>query len=542
MLANLATGRVSQGGSTLTQQLAKNLFLEPERTVERKVQEAVLALWLETQFDKDEILELYLNRVYFGAGAWGVDAAAQAYFGKSARDLSLGESAMLAGLVKAPTRLNPKQDPVAAAARARLVLDAMEREGMITIAQSANALATSRAEALALRRGGRHYAADMVLAELARLVPDAKSDLIVETSIRDEFQSGAERSVTSELDTAAAKLAISQAALIALDGDGAVLAVIGGRDYARSQFNRAVDARRQPGSAFKPFVFLTALEAGGAPEDFRQDAPVRIGNWRPENYDREYRGPVTLTDALSQSINTVAARLVGEHGADNVARTARRLGMSSPLRENASIALGTSEVSLVELAAAYGAFANGGNLVTPYSIRRVMTAQGKVLYERAAKKPPQVVGAREVAMMNRMLAETIATGTGRAARIKGWQVAGKTGTTQNFRDAWFVGYAANLVTGVWVGNDDGAPMNKVTGGGTPARIWAQFMRQAIGELSPQPLPGIGMPEVAALPIARPQRAPGVEIEGGDAVPLPETDVGGRQPPREPGFLRLLFGG
>jgi len=543
MLANLAAGRISQGGSTITQQLAKNLFLEPERTVERKVQEAVLAFWLETRFEKDDILELYLNRVYFGAGAWGVDAAAQAYFGKSARDLSLGESALLAGLVKAPSRLNPKQDPEAAAERARLVLDAMEREGMITIAQARNALSTSRAEALALRRGGRHFAADMVMDELVKLLPDEKADLIVETTIRVTLQSAAERSVAKELDASGEKLRVSQAALIALDEEGAVLAVIGGRDYSRSQFNRAVNAKRQPGSAFKPFVFLAALEAGETPGDVRQDAPVRIGNWRPENYDRKYRGPVTLTYALSQSLNTVAARLVGEFGANNVVRVARRLGIASPLQQNASIALGTSEVSLLELTGAYDAFANGGKLVTHYAIRRVMTARGKILFERREPEAPRVIGDREIAMMNEMLAETVVSGTARAARMQGRQVAGKTGTTQNFRDAWFIGYVANLAAGVWVGNDDGAPMDKVTGGGMPARIWAQFMREAIREVPPLPLYGTGMPEVAALPVARPQR----ELEPprrrtGDEALLPGREVGGGLPPRKPNFLELLFGG
>ncbi len=327
MITNAVSGRTVQGGSTLTQQLAKNLFLEPERTLERKIQEALLALWLETKFSKDEILELYLNRVYFGAGAYGVDAAARRYFAKSARDVSLGEAAMIAGLLKAPSRLSPARDPKAANERAQLVLAAMRREGFITEREASLAMGMDAATAKRYWSGSQHYVADMVMAQLPALIGEMRGDVIVQTSLDYELQKQAEAIISDELAAKGKKLNIGQAALVAMDGTGAIRALVGGRDYSKSQFNRAADARRQPGSAFKPFVYLAALEAGRTPQTMREDAPVRFGKWTPENYDRKYRGPVTLQSALAGSLNTIAAQLTMEVGPKTVAQTAHRLGI-----------------------------------------------------------------------------------------------------------------------------------------------------------------------------------------------------------------------
>jgi penicillin-binding protein 1A len=532
MAANLLSGRIAQGGSTLTQQLAKNLFLEPDRTLGRKIQEAILALWLETEFTKDEILELYLNRVYFGSGAFGVDAAARRYFAKSARELTLGEAAMIAGLVKAPSRLSPAKDPQAARERAALVLAAMRREGFIDAEDEEKALARTSKEARRYVGGLAQYAADMAMTELPRLIGEVHADLIVETTLLAGPQLAAEKAVVDALAGPGAKLGVRQGALVAMKGDGGIVALVGGRDHAASQFNRAVDAKRQPGSAFKPIVWLAALEAGMAPTTLRRDAPVRIGNWSPENHDGKYRGPVTLASAIALSLNTVSAQLVAELGPDAVAATAARLGIASPLQRNATLALGTSEVSLLELTAAHAAFANGGRLTRPWLVRRVMTSGGKILYERKTATAERVVGERELPMMNEMLSAVLDSGTGRRARLAGRPAAGKTGTSQNSRDAWFVGYTAQLTAGVWVGNDDGAPMKDVTGGGLPAEAWARFMTAALKDTPPAALPGTFRP----LLFARPQTRPGADEEApGVAMSLTE-------PPRKPrNLIEFLFG-
>jgi penicillin-binding protein 1A len=489
MITNLFSGRLVQGGSTLTQQLAKNLFLEPERTLERKVQEAMLAIWLETQFTKDQILELYLNRVYFGAGAYGVDAAARRYFGKSARDITLAEAATLAGLLKAPSRLSPTRAPEAAEERAQVVLAAMRREGFITDREATQAMSMEPGKAKRYWSGSEHYVADMVIAQLPALIGEMRSDVIVSTTIDLDLQRRAGEVVSRTLAENGERNNVSQGALVAMDGTGAIRALVGGRDYSESQFNRAVDARRQPGSAFKPFVYLAALEAGRTPETVRQDVPVRFGKWTPENYDREYRGAVTLNEALARSLNTVAAQLAMEVGPSSIIETAHRLGIKSELQPNASIALGTSEVSLLELTSAYAPFANGGRAVSPYVIRRVTTAAGDILYERGTVELSTVVRSGEIGMMNAMLRSVIRHGTGAAAAFDSWDVAGKTGTTDNSRDALFVGYTANLITGVWYGNDEGEPMKKVTGGGLPAETFSAFMHAAHKGVPIAALPG-----------------------------------------------------
>jgi penicillin-binding protein 1A len=487
-VANVLHRGVSQGGSTLTQQLAKNLFLTQERTLQRKLQEAELALWLERKHSKAEILELYLNRVYFGSGAYGVEAAAQRYFGKSARNVTLAEAAMLAGLVKSPTRLAPNRNPEGAEKRAQTVLAAMADARFITQAQ-AQASIGHPSYVVKAGAGTINYVADWIGEVLDDLVGQVDQNIVVETTIDPKLQSVAEAAVIDELAAKSVKFNVSQGALVAMTPDGAVRAMIGGRNYAESQYNRAVTAKRQPGSAFKPFVYLTAIESGLTPETIRQDAPLDVKGWKPENFSREYFGAVTLTQALAMSLNTVAVRLGLEVGAKNVVRTAHRLGISSRLDANASIALGTSEVSLTELVGAYAPFANGGLRISPHVVTRIRTTEGKLLYARPADAFGQVIEPRNVAMMNTMMQETLLSGTARKAEIPGWMAAGKTGTSQDFRDAWFIGYTANLVTGVWLGNDDNSPTKKATGGGLPVEVWTRFMKAAHQGVAAVPLPG-----------------------------------------------------
>ncbi len=477
-VANVLHRGVSQGGSTLTQQLAKNLFLTQERTMTRKLQEVELALWLERKHSKNEILELYLNRVYFGSGAYGVEAAAQRYFGKSARNVTIAEAAMLAGLVKSPSRLAPNRNPEGAEARAQIVLAAMADAKFITASQAKASIGHPSYNVKPVGAGTVNYVADWIGEVLDDLVGQVDQSIVVETTIDSKLQGVAEAAIIDELAAKSVKFNVTQGALVAMAPDGAVRAMVGGRNYSESQYNRAVTARRQPGSAFKPFVFLTAIEAGLTPETIRQDAPIDIKGWRPENYTHEYFGAVTLTQALAMSLNTVAVRLGLEVGPKNIVRTAHRLGISSKLEANASIALGTSEVSLTELVGAYTPFANGGLGVSPYVVTRIRTAEGKMLYVRQPDPLGQVIEPRHVAMMNTMMQETLLSGTARKAEIPGWMAAGKTGTSQDFRDAWFIGYTASLVTGVWLGNDDNSPTKKATGGGLPVEVWTRFMRAA----------------------------------------------------------------
>lgn len=489
IINNALPGRGTQGGSTLTQQLAKNLFLSPERTIERKVQEVLLAFWLEHTYTKDQILAMYLNRVYFGSNAYGVEAASRRYFNKSARDVNLGEAALLAGLLKAPSRLSPARDPAAAEARAQVVLGAMRDAGFITDDETKTAMSQPPARAKRYWSGAGQYVADMVMDDVRALIGTVEDDLVIETTIDMSLEEKAEAALADTLARDGEKSKASQAALVSIDGTGAIRALVGGRDYAESQFNRAAKAKRQPGSAFKPFVYVSALEIGLRPDSVRNDAPVRIGKWTPENYDQKYRGPVTLATALANSLNTIAAELVMEVGPEHVVKVAHRLGIESELQANASIALGTSEVSLLELTSAYAPFMNGGYKATPHVVRRITTPDGNILYENDYANPPQVLSEQIVAAMNMMLTQVIEGGTGKNARLKGWQAAGKTGTTQSFRDALFVGYTSNLTTGVWFGNDDGTSMRKVTGGGLPARAWHDFMTAAHTGLRPTPLGG-----------------------------------------------------
>lgn len=516
LYSNWQAGATVQGGSTITQQLAKNLFLKPDRTLERKMQEAVLAVWLESKFSKDEILQLYMNRVYFGAGATGIDKAAQRFFGKSARDVNLSEAAVLAAVLKAPSRFNPISSTERANQRAREVLNDMVRAGFIT---QAEADATSGVQAQAPGStyiSAKRYVVDWVSESLPDLIGELKDSVVVETTIDPNLQDLAEKAVREELAANGKKLNASQAAMVVMDTTGAVRAMIGGRSYVQSQFNRAVKARRQPGSSFKSFVYLAAIDAGMTPRTVKVDEPVTIGNWSPANYRNEHLGPVTLTTALEKSINTVAARLAMEVGPDNVAATARRLGIVSPLVDNASIALGTSEVSLLELTGAYVPFANGGSGVLPHTITRITTREGKVLYERTGGGPGQVVSFESLGAMNFMLRKVVEEGTGRAAVIEGHETGGKTGTSQDYRDAWFIGYTSHLVAGVWVGNDNNAPTRDVTGGSMPARIFASVMRPVHAQLDSVPLPGYYQPDEPAIAYA-PGRDEGTQTDAGGFV-------------------------
>jgi penicillin-binding protein 1A len=499
LLANALHRGVTQGGSTITQQLAKNLFLTQERTLTRKLQEAMLALWLERKFSKTEILELYLNRVYFGAGAYGVEAAAQRYFGKSARQASLAEAAMLAGLVKSPSRLAPTRNPHGAEQRAQAVIAAMAEMGFASDSKAKLALAQPAHALKQNTTGSVNYVADWIMDVLDDLVGLVESDLAVTTSIDPVLQAAAENALNDELARNGDKFGVSQGAIVAMSPDGAVRALVGGRNYAESQFNRAVAAKRQPGSAFKPFVYLTAIERGLTPDSVREDRPIALKGWKPENYNHQYFGPVTLTQALAHSLNTVAVRLTLEFGPNAVIRTAHRLGIASKLEANPSIALGTSEVSLIELVSAIVPFANGGMASAPHVVEEVRAKDGTILYRREAKELGRVVEPRYVAMMNAMMQETLLTGTARAAQLPGWPAAGKTGTSQDFRDAWFVGYTAHLVTGVWLGNDDSSATRKASGAGLPVEIWSRVMRSGHRGIAVASLPGLSSGGIFPLP-------------------------------------------
>jgi penicillin-binding protein 1A len=540
-IADVLHRGVQQGGSTITQQLAKNLFLTQQRTLWRKMQEVVLALWIERKFSKNEILELYLNRVYFGSGAYGVEAAAQRYFGKPAREVKLAEAAMLAGLVKSPSRLAPSRNPDGAERRAQMVLAAMAAADFITETMAKSAMAQPAHAVKPVGTGTVGYVADWIMDVLDDLVGQIDDDLKVETTIDPALQAAAEKALVDELAQKGQKFDVEQGALVAMTPDGAVRAMVGGKNYAESQFNRAVAAKRQPGSAFKPFVYLTALEHGLTPDTVREDKPIALKGWKPENYAHQYLGPVTLTQALSQSLNTVSVRLTLEFGPAAVAKTAYRLGIASKLEPNPSLALGTSEVSLIELVSAYAPFANGGSAIAAHVVERVRTVAGKTLYTRVAPNFGRVVEARYVGMMNAMMHETLTSGTAHSAQLAGWPAAGKTGTSQEFRDAWFIGYTSHLVTGIWLGNDDSSATRKATGGGLPVEIWSRFMKPAH-----QSVPVAALPELdtGGFSIAT------ILSQGGGA-PIPPAPIGvsSGAPPRQERntgidnwLLDRLFGG
>ena len=491
LVTDLRHGGVVEGGSTITQQLAKNLYLTPERSIRRKLQELMLAIWLETKLDKREIITLYLNQVYFGSGAYGVEAAAERYFAKPAKDLTLPEAAVLAGLLKAPTKLAPTNDIDLARDRAAVVLDAMADAGYITQRQAEAAKAKPAKLAPESRGELAGWFVDWSLDELAGLFGKTQGNLTVRTTINPYLQRAAEQAVATTIDDAAVARGASEAAVVLLDRSGAIRAFVGGRSYRASVFDRAADAHRQPGSAFKPFVYLAGLEAGLTPQSRITDRPLRIGKYEPRNFSGRYQGPMSLTEAFAQSVNTVAIQVAERVGRDKVIATARRCGITSPLQPWPSLALGPFEVTLLELTGAYQPFATGGVKRPAFGVVEVDDAAGRRLYRHEATEV-RVADSHDVSELQLLLEATVAEGTGRQADPGDRLAAGKTGTTQNSRDAWFVGYAGNYVAGVWVGNDQGQPMKGVSGGNLPARLWRKVIEATpkgapvIAQARPQP--------------------------------------------------------
>jgi penicillin-binding protein 1A len=479
-----------RGGSTITQQLARNLFLTPSQTYRRKAQELILAVWLEMKFSKKQILELYLNRVYFGAGAYGIEAASERYFNKPASKLTVGEAAILAGMMKGPSRYSPVAATDRASRRATTVLDEMVRIHAITPEQRDEALRTPVTVSPVLASQRAQYFVDWVDDQVRSLVGEPTEDLVVETTLDLPLQASAEQSLQGGVAAAKAQ-GVQQGALVSLDGEGRVRAYVGGTSYLQSQFDRVTMARRQAGSSFKPFVYLTAMEAGRTPDTPVVDEPITIGNWSPHNYTNKFLGPITLQVALKESINTVAARLANEVGTTNVAATARRLGITSPIQLDPSMALGAVEVSPLEMAQAYTPFDNGGYFAKAYGIERIRTASGRMLYDHGVggSERRQVIGEPALAYMNQMMRQVMISGTGVKAHVPGYDEAGKTGTTSDYRDAWFVGYTGGFVTAVWVGRDDNTPMRRVTGGAVPAMVWRDFMGKALPRLQAAAIPG-----------------------------------------------------
>jgi penicillin-binding protein 1A len=542
--ANLRAGRTVQGGSTLTQQLAKNVFLSPNRTLKRKVQELMLAFRLEHKFSKDQILEMYLNRVYFGAGAYGVEAAAQRFFDKPAAKLSLGESAMLVGLLKAPSKLAPTGNIKSAQSRAAQVLRNMADAGYITTetAEAAIAKPTQLARSRLPLPNARYFA-DWAVEEVYQLVGRDHNDLTVYTTLDSRLQGTAERAVDTVLDREGEKQDVGQGALVSLAPDGAVRAMVGGRDYVDSSFNRATQARRQPGSAFKPIVFLTALEQGIRPDDQFVDGPIEVSGWKPRNYDGQYHGAMTLREAAARSINTIAVQVDEKVGRDKVIETARRLGITSDLKPHPSLALGAFEVGVLELTAAYAAFVNGGYAVQPYGVIEIRDAQNNVLYRRQnGGAYAHMIGGEALGDLNDLLRGVVETGTGRAARI-GRPAAGKTGTTSDYRDAWFIGYTPDLVTSVWVGNDDNSPTKKVSGSGLPAQIWKGFMTDALkgrpaSELPQAPRQEFNLPSLWDRIVGSFGSSPAQARAPAAVPPPPRSHIEPAAPPaNEPGQLQ-----
>jgi len=494
LVANLRAGAVVQGGSTISQQAAKNLFLTHERTIKRKVQELILALWLEQRFSKDQILAIYLNRVYLGSGAYGVDAASRKYFGRPATQVNTFQAAMLAGLLKAPSRLNPLSDPDLAEARTREVLQIMVEADVLDEAHAAAAW-RDRATSLAQRRTGPNarYFVDWVMSQVTGFVGTPDQDMRVRTTLDSRLQQIAESKVVQILAApAAAKGDVEQAALLAMSPSGAVRALVGGADYRESSYNRATQALRQPGSAFKPIVYAAGIESGLSADSRMVDSPLQVAGWQPKNFTGRYMGEISLRTAMAESVNTVAVQVSEYAGRRHVIDVARRVGITSDLSATPSLALGASEVTLLELTTAYAAFANGGIGVLPYGIESIEDASGRPLYTRSGSGVGRALASTAAAEVTEMLVDTVETGTGRAARF-GRPIAGKTGTSQNFRDAWFVGWTADLVTGVWMGNDDDRAMRGVTGSGLPTQLWRLFMADAHASRPIRPLPSLGVP-------------------------------------------------
>ncbi|HEY1560544.1 MAG TPA: PBP1A family penicillin-binding protein [Caulobacteraceae bacterium] len=517
LVADITQGRTAQGGSTITQQLARNLFLSSSQTLERKGEEIVYATELERRFSKKQILGMYLSRIYFGSGAYGLEAASERYFNKPARLLTLREAAMMAAIPKSPAEYDPVSQPQRSAERTALVLDAMVQSGAITPAQRARALARPAKVWKSAHNAGGQYFVDWIDGPVRKTVGPLRTDLIVDTTLDLAAEAEAEAAARAVVDRFA-RAGASQAALVAVDPSGRVRAFIGGVDYDASTYDRATLAHRQTGSAFKPFVYLTAMEAGRTPETIEVDEPVTIDGWSPHDFEPSFLGPITLTTALAQSVNTVAARLADEIGRPNIAATARRLGIVSPVNTDPAMALGTSQLTPLEVAQAYDAFANGGNRVSAYGIERIRTETGRIVWRRAPAAPVPVIQNPPLDEMLGMLRQVIASGTGARGAIPGYDLAGKTGTTSDFRDAWFCGFTGGLTTVVWMGRDDNAPMRGITGGTVPTELWRDFMRAALPRLPHGPIPA-GPPAPAPV-VPNPANPTGPPPIGQPPAPTP----------------------
>ncbi len=490
VLANVRAGRTVEGASTITQQLVKNLFLTPDQTLKRKAQEARLANDLERMLTKDEILELYLNRIYLGAGAYGLDAAAHTYFGKAPKDLTLAESAMLASFPKAPTRFAKQAESARAKERQSYVLEQMVEAGFITQVQADEAETQPLVFAKDQPDSFTGHALDYAIERVTDILSNPPPDMVIKLSLDLKLQAAAQQAVETGLETMGKDRRASEGAALVIDNEtGAIRAMVGGRNYLKSQFNRATQARRQPGSSFKMFVYAAALEDGLTPGTVRFDMPVTIQNWRPRNYGGEYMGAVTLSYALAESLNTVAAQIGNEIGVEKVTALAHEFGVRSDLHNFPSITLGSDEVTLMEMTTGFGVLAKGGLQMSPYLIEEIRNSRGDVLYHRPPARAPRIYPENLVGDMNSMLSRVVVAGTGGAAQFGGWDIAGKTGTSQEWRDAWFLGYTTRYVGGVWVGNDDDKPMARITGGEMSARIWRDMMKVAHEGLTPEPLPG-----------------------------------------------------
>ncbi len=513
------SGRFTQGASTITQQLARNVFLTSNRTFGRKIREAVLALAIERRFTKEAILELYLNRVYFGGGAYGIDAASRKFFGHPAEQLSLPEAAIIAGLVKAPSRYAPSADPIAARNRAATVIATMVESGSITRGEAAAADLDHLRFAPQERQSGVRYFTDWVLAQVENLTDETVEPLSVSTTLDPAGQRAAEAAIAAEAPPG------TQGALVAIAHDGAVKAMVGGRDYVTSNYNRAVSARRQPGSSWKLFDYTAAIEDGVNPDDTIVDAPITIDGWSPKNFTPGFAGTVTVRQAFARSINTVAVRLAQRVGFDTVADVARRFGITTPIDRRPAMALGASDVTLLELTGAYAAIANQGVEARPYGITKIATASGRVLYTREAPEARVLVAPYVAAKMTDLLQAAVETGTGRNAQI-GRPLAGKTGTTSSNKDGWFIGFTSGLTAGVWMGRDDSKPVPVLQGGRAPARAFAAYMARAVGGTPPAPLttdvasPDLGLePDDQVYGLAPDSTAPGVAADHADEVDL-----------------------
>ena len=476
-MTNAMAGRLRQGGSTLTQQLAKNMFLTQARTIKRKAQETLLAFWLEMKFTKRQILTLYLNRVYFGGGTYGIDAASRKFFGHSARELSIAESAILAGVVQSPSRLAPHINPDGAWKRGKVVLRALVSTGLLT-QKAADSIGQNRPFIVSGGPGiNVRFFTDWITQEADRVLQTRGRSLIVYTTLDPTMQVAATNALKRGLEGEGAKKGASQGALIAMDHDGAVKAMVGGYSYSKSQFNRAVLAKRQPGSTFKLFAYLAGIEQGMKPADIYNDTPIMINGWSPKNYSGKHYGKMTVTQAFARSINTIAVQVAEKAGRDKVASMARRLGISTNVSSLPSLPLGTEEVRLIDLTSAYAAVASGGLKAKAYGIIEISSLEGEVLYRHPALPAIPLLTQDTIEKITPMLKAVITSGSGRNATIDR-PAAGKSGTTQNSRDAVFAGFTSDLTASVWIGNDDNTPMQSVTGGGLPARVWSNFMLEA----------------------------------------------------------------